>query len=365
MDIKTINHKQFYHMKKNIQWAGLLIFIIMVCATSCSQNKQNTYWNMKGVVLTINDLRTIDWVSIAAKNGINTIGTHIRPNEVMQFITSEQGKAFLKMCKEHNIHVEHQLHAMGELLPRRLYAEDSTLFRMNEKGRRVPDFNCCVHSEKALSIIEENALSVAKVLQPTNHRYYFWLDDGKPTCSCPKCSSYSPSEQALIIENRILKKLKNIDPQAMLAHLAYENTLEAPKKVKPEEGIFLEFAPIWRTWSKPLTDLEATPLLENAEYMTHADNLKYLEDNLRIFPVETAVVLEYWLDVSLFSRWKKPAVKLPWNKTIFESDLSTYAKYGLKIITTFAVYMDSTYFKNYPDPSYLKEYGEGFNKINK
>ena len=84
---------------------------------------------------------------------------------------------------------------------------------------------------------------------------------------------------------------------------------------------------------------------------------------MKVFPVETAIVLEYWLDVSLFSRWKKPAVKLSWNKEIFESDLATYAKYGLKNVTTFAVYMDSTYFKIYPDKSYLKEYGEGFNRI--
>jgi hypothetical protein len=349
-------------MKKNVIWAGLLMFV-MGMASSCTQKQECNHWDMKGVVLTVNDLQTVDWANVAAENGINTIGTHIRPNEVMEFMNSEQGKQFMETCKEKGIHVEHQLHAMGELLPRSLFAEDSTMFRMDENGLRVSDFNCCVHSEKALTIIEENALAVAKVLKPTNHRYYFWMDDGKPTCSCPECSPYSPSEQALIIENRILKKLKTIDPEAMLAHLAYENTLSAPQKVKPEEGIFLEFAPIWRSWDKPISDLSGEPLLENADYMTHGDNLKFLEDNLKVFPVETAVVLEYWLDVSLFSRWKKPAVDLPLNKEVFESDLATYAKYGLKNVTTFAVYMDSTYFKNYPAQSYLKTYGEGFNKV--
>lgn len=350
-------------MKRNLWVVSFLL--TLVGFSSCSQKKEivESTWDMRGVVLTVNDLRTLDWAKLAAENGINTIGTHIRPAEVMEFMASEEGKHFVKTCREHGIHIEHQLHAMGELLPRSLFTEDSTLFRMDEHGHRVPDFNCCVHSEMALSIIEENALAVAKQLQPTNHRYYFWLDDGKPTCKCPECSPLLDSEQALIIENRIIKKLKTIDPEAMLAHLAYENTLEAPKKIKPEPGVFLEFAPIWRTWSKPLTDLSAAPLLENAEYMTHGDNLKYLEDNLKVFPVETAIVLEYWLDVSLFSRWKKPAVKLSWNKEIFESDLATYAKYGLKNVTTFAVYMDSTYFKTYPDKSYLKEYGEGFNRV--
>ena len=68
------------------------------------------------------------------------------------------------------------------------------------------------------------------------------------------------------------------------------------------------------------------------------------------------MILEYWLDVSLFSRWTKPAVELPWNRGVFESDVDTYAEYGIRNVTSFAVYMDSTYFKRFPDTSYLKEY---------
>ena len=36
---------------------------------------------------------------------------------------------------------------------------------------------------------------------------------------------------------------------------------------------------------------------------------------------------------------------------------------GLRHITTFAVYMDSTYFSTYPSPTYLREYGETLKKF--
>jgi hypothetical protein len=76
-----------------------------------------------------------------------------------------------------------------------------------------------------------------------------------------------------------------------------------------------------------------------------------------MYPI-TAVVLDYWLDVSMASGWKKPAVELPWNGDVFRSDIATYASMGLRHITTFAVYMDSTYFSTSPSPTYLREYGE-------
>ena len=86
--------------------------------------------------------------------------------------------------------------------------------------------------------------------------------------------------------------------------------------------------------------------------------MQYLEDNLKVFPAEDAVILEYWLDVSLFSRWTKPAVQLPWKREVFEADVDTYAGYGIRNVTSFAVYMDSTYFNRFPDTSCLKEYAD-------
>ncbi|WP_103983375.1 DUF4838 domain-containing protein [Parabacteroides chinchillae] len=332
----------------------LSLLVLLLCAC----HSEESFFKMRGVVLSVHDLETVDWPRLAADNGINTIGTHVTPKEVEAFIKSEKGQKFLADCNKYGIQVEHQLHAIHELLPRELFSEDSTLFRMDENGNRVADFNCCASSSKALDIIAENAIHYAKLLPSTNHRYYYWLDDGAPLCFCPECAHLSGSEQALMIENRIIQGLKTIDPKAQLAHLAYHTTMEAPKKVKPADGIFLEFAPFYRSWEKPLSDEFAS-----GRGMTHAENIRFLEDNLKVFPAETAVVLEYWLDVSLFSDWKKPAVKLPWHPDVFMSDLETYAGFGIKNITSFAVYMDDRYWQQYPDQTFLKDYGEGMKRL--
>jgi hypothetical protein len=244
---------------------------------------------------------------------------------------------------------------MADLLPRKLFDEDPSMFRMDKDGKRSRKFNLCVHSEKALDIVAKNAADYAKILVPTNHRYYFWLDDAAPVCACPECSKYSASEQAVIVENRIIKELRKLDPKAQLAHLAYANAISAPKNVKPAEGIFLEFAPYHRTWNKPLADGQA----RSGNNETHAEILQHLKNNLAVFPAETAVVLEYWLDVSLFSHYRKPAVKCPWHKDVFDSDMQTYAELGIRNITTFAAYMDDAYFKAFPETGYLSEYGNG------
>ncbi len=312
------------------------------------------FFREKGIVLSVQDLGTMDWPSVSLANGINTIGTHMKPAEVMEFIGSDAGKAFMDKCGKLGIDVEHQLHAMAELLPRELFSEDSTMFRMDGSGRRVADFNCCPHSDKALDIIAAKAAEFAAALPATNHRYYFWLDDNSPVCECPECKDLSASDQALIIENRMLEAIRKVDPKAMLAHLAYQSTIEPPTKVKPAEGIFLEFAPIERQWDRPLADLEAPG---RKGRMSHQEVLRHLEDNLKVFPAETAMVLEYWLDVSLASDWKKPAVNLPWHPEVFASDLATYAGYGIRNVTSFAVYMDSAYFSAFPEQQCLSDYG--------
>ena len=339
-----------------------LIVVALCAALAVVGCKPQSHYQMKGIIVNTQDLSTVDWGKLAAENGINTVGTHMFPGEVIEFIQSEKGQAFLASCKEHGVDVEHQLHAMAELLPRELFAEDSTMFRMDENGRRVADANCCVHSERALETIAENAVKVAEILRPTNHRYYFWLDDGKPVCQCEKCREYTESEQALIIENRIVEALRKQDPEAQLAHLAYYNSLKAPRKVKPAEGIFLEFAPFYRRWDKPLNDSEA---VRDGQTLTHGRYMEVLKENLEVFPAETAQVLEYWCDVSLVSGWSKPAKKLPWHKDVFLEDIDTYAKLGIRHITAYAMYTDAEYYEAYGDVSFVEDYGNGLFRYRK
>jgi len=319
-------------------------------AAVAGASSRGAKFQTRGVVLVPEDLTWHEWPKCAAKAGLTTIALHHGRSafEVVKFVHSDAGQDFLRRAKRLSLQIEFELHAMSDLLPRWRFDEDKTLFRMNDEGQRVPDANLCVHSPRALELAAENALALGRLLPPTTQRYFFWGDDGLPWCRCPKCRELSDSDQALLLENHLVKALRKTNPRAQLAHLAYANTLAPPARVKPEPGVFLEYAPIHRRYDQPY-----------ASQTAGQDAIGNLEANLRVFPADTAQVLEYWLDVSRFSGWKHPAVKLPWEREVFLRDLETYAALGIRHVTSFACYIDADYVRRYGKPAALTEYGAG------
>jgi len=313
------------------------------------------FFTVRGVVVTPPDVSTWGWPQAAAEAGLNTIALHGPPGDVVAFLGTERGAAYLETCAALGLQVEYELHAARDLLPRDLFDRDPTMFRMDEHGDRVPDWNLCVHSQRALDIVRERAAAYAEVLRPTTGRYFFWIDDGQPMCRCSQCQGFSESDQALILENALLGALRQVDPRATLAHLAYLNTLAAPSQVRPEPGIFLEYAPIMRRHDVPLSQRDACQDRPGAP--THGAQLDALDANLAAFGQEGAQVLEYWLDVSRFSQWRREKVtKLPWDALVLADDLRTYAARGIRCVTSFAVWIDGAYVSRFGEPP-IAQYG--------
>lgn len=309
---------------------------------------------VRGVVIAPADTLTWPWPEKAAAAGINTIALHAAPADTEAFVKTDAGQTFLAACATRNIAVEYEQHAFGALLPRTLFEKNPGFFRMNDNGERVADANLCVSSTEAVALVCENARRFTATLQPTTHRHFFWLDDGQPMCRCPKCRELSDTEQALFIENAIIRALRSDDPAATLAHLCYHNTLAPPVQVKPEPGIFLEFAPIGRRHDRPLND---------ASIPAHVEQLGLLDANLAIFGAEGAQALEYWLDVSRFSGWKRENLTaIPWDPEVLRADAEVYAGRGIRNITTFAVWLDGEYVRRFGEPP-LDAYGQGLAAI--
>lgn len=354
----TINRRHFFQQAMPL--AGALLIPGLTSGMLSGTPTASTL-KTRGVVVTVDDLQTLDWPKLAKQAGLTTIGTHVNPEQVATFIRSEKGQQFIEACQKYKIDVEHELHSMGDLLPRSLFEKYPEMFRMNDKGIRVKDYNCCPHSKEALEVITENAVKYAKILTPTTMRFFYWIDDAVPMCHCDLCKGFSDSDQALIIENAIIRALKRVYPTATLAHLAYVNTLTPPALIKPEPGIFLEFAPIYRRWDRSLNDKTAgkeAPKQDKGGFFSHEQTLEKLYANLEVFPATTAQVLEYWLDVSLQSGWKKPAKQLAWYPNVCREDAAIYQKAGIRNITSFAAYIDGTYKKDYGNLNFLNEYGK-------
>lgn len=301
-------------------------------------------FRMRGVVITPEDLTLEDWPERAKRAGLTTIGLHPTPSVVSAFVQSDRGRQFVDRCRALGLQVEYELHAMRELLPREMFYDDPALFREDEKGQRNPDANLCVHSDRALDLASQSALAIPKTLKPTTNRFYFWGDDGAGWCRCERCRDYSDSDQALMLENHLVAALRHEHRGAQLAHLAYLNTLQPPRRVKPHPGVFLEFAPIQRHSELPLTDESNRPQLEA------------LDANLKVFGAGEAQVLEYCLDLSRYSHWKRPAPKMPFDTAIFAADAEAYQSRGIRQFTTFAVFLDAEYVQRYGDPP-LADYG--------
>lgn len=304
----------------------------------------------RGVVLLPEDLSLGDWPERASKAGLTTIALHHQhsPQAILRWVQTDAGQHFLQQCRQLGLQVEYELHAMKELLPRALFARQPEMFRMDHQGQRTADANCCVHSEQALAIMAERAVAIARTLRPTTGRYFYWGDDGQPWCHCPSCRELAASEQALLVENRLYQALRKEDARAQVSHLAYANTMAAPQKVRPKKGVFLEYAPIHRRYDIPLEQQQDL-----------AEGLAALDANLKVFPRETAQVLEYWLDVSRFSHWQRPAVQLPWKQEILLADVRTYRKRGIRHITSFAAWVDGAYQKRFGKLDFIEQYGQG------
>ncbi len=330
--------------------AGGLVLGETAIADAASRGLGEPVFRTRGVVLTVEDLTLADWPKRAKAAGVNTIALHAPRSArlLADYIRSKPGRKFLASCRRLGLAVEYELHAMQDLLPREYFDRAPRLYRMDDKGKRVREWNLCVHSDPAMQIVADNAVALAQTLRPTTGRYFYWGDDGCPWCRCPECVGLSDSDQALLVENRILEALRKVDAKAQVAHLAYHNTLPPPRQVKPASGIFLEFAPIHRRYDVPF---------ERADDPKTREQFEMLDANLEVFGAASAQCLEYWLDASLFSKWKKPAIRVPFDPQVLSADLDTYGRRGIRHVTTFAVYIDSDYVARHGEPP-LKQYGQ-------
>lgn len=256
---------------------------------------------------------------------------HETLTEMLSMLEKSNFKALIDYARSLGIEIEYEFHAASYLLPRELFESHPEYFRMDENGERTPDLNLCVSNEEALKIVVKRSAELAKKLYESTPSYYFWLDDVKnKSCRCPKCQSLSPSDQQLTVMNAIIKELKKSDKNARLAYLAYFECIDTPKTVRPADGIFLEYAPIERDMHKRLSE-------------TESDTGNKITALLNYFGKKHSKVLEYWLDNSLFSNWKKPPTRFSPDNALIKDDISYYLDLGFENITSFACFLGDDY----------------------
>ena len=286
-----------------------------------------------------------EWVDRLTGQGVEILGLHpvggnSAAESARRLMTQVEDPHFRELIDytwEKGLQVEYELHAASFLLPRELFDSHPEYFRL-ENGERNSLCNFCVSNSEALEILTDNAVALAKKLYRSRPYYYFWLDDTRAKyCSCPECQKLSMSDQQMLVMNAMVKKLRASIPGAKLCFLAYHGTETPPTQIQPEEGIFLEYAPMNRDFGAP-----AEAVSQDAK-----DNIAKL---MACFGTEDATVLEYWYDNSMFSKWTKPPKAFTPRNDLIPGDLRWYESLGFSHIASFACYLGEDYVNLHGQP---------------
>jgi hypothetical protein len=300
------------------------------------------------------------WLHRLTGSGLDVVGLHPDGgsdavdslDKMLEMVKSPIFLDFAKGLAIAGIDLEFEAHTLSWMIPRSLFDRYPTWFRVNAQGERTPDLNFCASNKDALSWIEDRAAQLATALIPTTGRHYYWSDDvdGDCFCHCPECRQYTASDQYMIYANAVLRGIRRFDPDATHGYLAYYATLEPPRKVDPENGIFLEYAPIRRDQFTPINDPGSEQNKREA---------RPVPDLLACFGREKSQVLEYWIDNSRYSGWRLPYKKLHFDATVMRRDVDFYLHSGFESLTSFGCWLDQSYYDQYGEPP-LKEYIKAF-----
>lgn len=280
------------------------------------------------------------WVDRAAEAGITVLGIHPKGgrrapfylSEMMDMIKTPEYRAIIDYANVRGLEIEYELHAASFLIPRSLFRVKPELFRMNSDGERTPDLNFCPSNDEAMALLAENAVRLCRELYGSNGNFYFWLDDCRGSaCFCEKCRAYSPSEQQMLAVNAMARAVKREKPQARFAYLAYADSMTPPENVKPEAGVFLEYAPMEKYKNEPMS----------AHFAKEEE--KMLPRLLEFFGRGGAKVLEYWYDNSMFSCWEKPPKPFSPDAAAIARDIAAYRELGFEYISSFACFLGEDY----------------------
>ncbi|MCL2752305.1 MAG: DUF4838 domain-containing protein [Firmicutes bacterium] len=315
----------------------------------------------KGLVIYPEEL-TDYWVDRFLATDLNLLGLHPaggitagRTVEgIIEWSKKLENQRLLGRLTDRGIDVEHELHAISWLLPRELFGRRPKWFRMDKNGNRTADYHFCHSNPDALEQISERAKKLAAILVPTTGRYHFWLDDTDWDCHCPRCLElgYSPSDTAMMIFNRILDGIRAFNPRAEQCYLGYHISYSPPEKIKPSDGIFLEYAPM----SKDLYGKEYKRSVEDSVSMAELDDL------LKVFSKRNSKILDYWLDNSWHLGWKKPAKKFSFQPETAAKEIKFYAEKGFESITCFACYLGEEYYLEYNEHADIGAYARCFER---
>jgi hypothetical protein len=259
----------------------------------------------------------LDWIDFCAKVRLNRLAFHYTwPARDWYILLRSQ---LLPELQKRGMEIEVGGHFLSTFLPRTLFPKDPDWFRMSEQGKRINDFNLNPFNQEALDYLASGAIPYLQQM-PEASLFHLWADDieGGGWSREPGKEDYSPSDQALLVSNYLVKKLREKLPHAGFAYLAYHDTVYPARVVKPAPGLIYLYAPRERCYAHALND----PTCDlNHRYA------QSLENGLRAFGSANAEVFEYYADQILYENMTNPPIP-----EVLSADLKYYHKLGIPAV---------------------------------
>ena len=322
----------------------------------------------KGVIIHPEELSEY-WLGRISLTDLNLLGFHPEGGinggksvyNAAEWLKEPETRRLLGKLTDRGVDIEYEIHALSWFLPRDMFGKRPEWFRMNADGARINDYHFCHSNAEALEYISERAKKAAEIFNPTTKKHHLWLDDTADCdCHCPKCreleeeNEYTSSDVAMTVYNAILDGIRAFDSSTTQCYLAYHTTISAPKKVKPSEGIFLEYAPFNRDLTIPLNE----PSSVNNKRETEV-----IDGLFKIFPKKQSKALDYWFDNSRNSGWKKPVKKMKFYSEVAKADIEFYNTKGFEAVTNFACFLGEEYYLLYDEHADIETYAKLFHSI--
>lgn len=304
----------------------------------------------RGIIIHAEDCLNDYWADRLTGEGLhlNVVGVHPAGGhdahqtmeQAIRMLSTPEWAKFASRMEKAGIAIEFEMHALSWMLERDKFAVHPHWFREDENGNRTPHFNCCASEPEALEYIRERACALAKIFVPDTNKYYFWIDDvASAGCQCEKCRGLTPADQCMILTNAIAEGLEAGRPGAKQSYLAYFATL-TPPKIAPRHNVFLEYTPMQRDHERPLNDPDCPK---------NTDAIAALPALLDYFGKTDAKVLDYWMDNSMFSGWKRPPKEFHLREAVCRADAAMYRSFGFDAVTSFGCYLGQDYADLYGD----------------
>ncbi len=161
------------------------------------------------------------------------------------------------------------VHTFNQLVPPETHFAPHPEYFSLIDGQRCPRQLCLTNPE----VVRVATAHVLRVLHENPHTEIIEVspNDGGGHCLCPSCAALvadngSPSASLIHFVNQIAEAVEEAYPRAWVSTLAYLDTVDPPKQVRPRENVVVRLCNDLHSWRYPLCDFVSAPYAESRRY---------------------------------------------------------------------------------------------------